>query len=43
MIADERGHDPERVSFTKVLKDARRTVIQQATRTLTMAATAPWT
>ena len=37
-IAHERGHDPERVSFTKVLKEVRRTVIQQATRTLAMAA-----
>lgn len=37
-IADERGQDPERISFTKVLKDARRTVIQQSTRTLTAAA-----
>ena len=37
-IADERGHDPERISFTKVLKDARRTVIRQCTRTLAHAA-----
>lgn len=37
-MADERGHDPERISFTKVLKEARRTVIQQAARTLAMAA-----
>ena len=38
VAADERGHDPERISFTKVLKEARRTVIQQAARTLAMAA-----
>jgi len=37
-IADERGQDPERISFTKVLKDARRTVIRQCTRTLAHAA-----
>jgi hypothetical protein len=36
-MADERGQDPERISFTKVLKQVRRTVIQQATRTLAMA------
>jgi hypothetical protein len=37
-MADERREDPERISFTKVLKEVRRTVIQQATRTLAMAA-----
>jgi Insertion element 4 transposase N-terminal/Transposase DDE domain len=37
-IADERGQDPERISFTKVLKDARRTVIRQSARTLAIAA-----
>jgi len=36
-IADERGQDPERVSFTKILKDVRRSVIQQSTRTLAAA------
>jgi Transposase DDE domain len=38
LMADERGQDPERISFTKVLKEARRTVIQQAARTLATAA-----
>ena len=38
LMADERGQDPERISFTKVLKEVRRTVIKQATRTLAMAA-----
>jgi len=37
LIADERREDPERVSFTKVLKQARRTVIAQAAHTLATA------
>jgi Transposase DDE domain len=36
-IADERGEDPDRISFTKVLKEVRRTVIQQATRAVSTA------
>ena len=39
LIADERGTDPDQVSFTKVLKDARRSVVRQTTRTLAMAVT----
>ena len=37
-IADERGQDPQRISFTKVLNEARRSVIRQCARTLTAAA-----
>jgi hypothetical protein len=40
-MADERGEDPERVSFTKVVKEVRRSVIRQiahaVTRVLDMA------
>jgi len=38
MIADERGTDPDRVSFIKILKHARRTVIAQLARTVKAAA-----
>jgi hypothetical protein len=37
MIADERGQHPDRVSFIKVLKHARRTVIAQLARTVQAA------
>jgi hypothetical protein len=41
LMADERGEDPERVSFTKVVKEVRRSVIRQiahaVTRVLDMA------
>lgn len=37
MIADERGMDPDRISFVKVLKHARRTVIAQLARTVKAA------
>ncbi|HEY1157869.1 MAG TPA: IS4 family transposase [Arthrobacter sp.] len=37
MIADERGEHPDRVSFTRVLKHARRTVIAQLARTVQTA------
>ena len=38
LMADERRSDPERISFTKVLKQARRTVIQQVARHIGQAA-----
>lgn len=37
MIADKRGGDPDGVSFTKVMKQARRTVIRQAADTIAEA------
>ncbi|NUP52645.1 MAG: IS4 family transposase [Catenulispora sp.] len=37
MIADERGQDPDLISFIKVLKHARRTVIAQLARTVKAA------
>jgi hypothetical protein len=37
VIADERGIDPERISFIKILKHARRTVIAQLARTVKAA------
>lgn len=39
LIADERGQDPERVSFTKVLKEVRRSVIRQLARRVATALT----
>lgn len=39
LLADERGNDPDQISFTKILKEARRSVIRQATRTLATAIT----
>jgi hypothetical protein len=40
LIADERGEDPERVSFTQVLKQVRRSVVRQLARTAAQAADA---
>jgi Transposase DDE domain/Insertion element 4 transposase N-terminal len=37
LIADERGHDPERISFTQVLRQARRAVAAQLARTVHQA------
>ena len=37
LIADERGEDPERVSFTQVLKQVRRSVVRQLARTVAQA------
>jgi hypothetical protein len=37
IIADERGQDPDRISFVKVLKHARRTVIAQLAHTVKAA------
>ncbi|MFD0633451.1 IS4 family transposase [Catenulispora yoronensis] len=37
MIADQRGMDPDRISFIKVLKHARRTVIAQLAHTVKAA------
>jgi hypothetical protein len=37
LIADQRGIDPDKLSFTKILKEARRTVIRQATDTIMAA------
>jgi hypothetical protein len=39
VIADERRENPERVSFTKILKEVRRSVIRQIAATLAQAAT----
>jgi Transposase DDE domain/Insertion element 4 transposase N-terminal len=39
LMADERREDPERVSFTKVLKEVRRSVIRQIAATCAQAVT----
>ena len=39
LLADERGSDPDEVSFTKVLKEVRRSVIRQTAHTLAKAVT----
>jgi hypothetical protein len=39
VIADERRDDPERISFTKILKEVRRSVIRQTAATLARAVT----
>ncbi|WP_084316249.1 IS4 family transposase [Actinospica robiniae] len=39
LLADERGRDPDEISFTKVLKEVRRSVIRQAAHTLARAVT----
>jgi len=39
LLADERGNDPDEISFTKVLKEVRRSVIRQTAHTLARAVT----